>query len=91
MITFSKTDEKNFADIFGGYDDNVVRMDRYLEKRPLARGPWILEYEANGEELFTSGTTQQDAVKRTNEKHPDGWIFTDILTEKAWFEREKKS
>lgn len=92
MITFSETDKKHFADIFGGYDDNEQRARDYARKRGYSmesRGPWILEYQVRGQDLFTSGSTPQDAIRRTNEKHPEGWVFSDILTETEWFERAK--
>ncbi len=85
-------DESKFSDIFGGHDDNEKRMERYLAKRPnvMNRGPYILEYEVRGQTLFTTGSTPESALRRTNEKEPDGWKFNEITPEKAWFKRESR-
>lgn len=78
--------EAQFADIFGGQPDNERRMESYLSKRVLSDGPYIMEYEAMGDTFFTSGATPQDALARTNDKEPGGWMFNNISNEREWFE-----
>lgn len=82
--------EFKHADIFGGYDDNNERMARYLAKRVLGRGPYILEYEARGDTFFTAATTPAGAINRTNEKEPQGWMFNNIKTEREFFQNDRQ-
>lgn len=46
---------------------------------------WILTYEIYGVEMFTSGQSPEDCVKRTNEKHGDKWIFNNVMQQSEWF------
>lgn len=87
---FSRKLEESFVDIFGGQPDNEERLAMYLAKRKVGRGPYILEYEARGDTFFTAGSTPEDALRRTNEKEPQGWIFNNILNEREWFGRVGK-
>ena len=98
MSIFDKPRENPLEDIFGDQPSNAERMARYLAKRKQywngqgfeGKGPWVLEYEARGDTFFTSGGTPEDALARTGDKEPDGWMFNNIMTEKEWFERCRK-
>ena len=81
--------ERIFDDVFGGQADNELRKERYLQKRVRDRGPYILTYEVNGEPFYTSGASPKDAIKRTNAKHPNGWEYSNIETEREFLTRNR--
>ena len=87
---FSEKLEQSFVDIFGGQPDNEERLAMYLTKKKIGAGPYVLEYEARGDTFFTSGLTPEDALERTNDKEPGGWVFNNILNEREWFGRVNK-
>lgn len=80
---FSKSMEQSFKDIFSVGRTQQERIEAYHQKR----GPYVLEYEANGEVHFSSGSNPADCIQRTNEKH-DSWEFIDICTQDEWFKKE---
>ena len=64
MITFSKTDEKHFADIFGGYDDNKARAEVYENQR---NRPYKLDVDVNGKQKVISGTSYRNCIRQANQ------------------------
>lgn len=98
-MSWTAETEQVFQDIFTDVvpETNEELMAKWLAKKKAYRGafladlgPWILEYEARGEVWFTSARTPQEAIDRTNEKEPNGWMFNEISTEKEWFGRLNK-
>ncbi len=79
---FDPTTEEAFNQVF---KTNEERVSDYYAKSCRS---WVLTYEIYGVEQFTSGTSPEDCVKRTDKKHGEGnWIYGEVLQQSEWFKQ----
>lgn len=77
--------QETFDRMFSVGKTNEERLSDYYAKSCRS---WILTYELYGQEWFTSGSSPENCVKRTNEKHGFGnWRYVECLQQKEWFKK----